>query len=195
METDKVKVSREIILEKTLALVDERDGIRNVTLRDIAKEVGCAHTNLYNYFGSLEDIFWEALGKVLNKLMEFSISGLSTESDPEESVNHILSRFMDFSMDHPGWYRLIWLDSLSGKPSPEVEAVLEAPAAGFTELIRTAKDELTPEQALSIGNVMLCYLHGELCIWLNDRSFLKDRQQVRQKIQDNLRSLYKLLIL
>lgn len=185
--------NKDFILEKTLNLIDERNGIKDVTLRDIAKKVGCAHTNLYNYFDSLDDIFWEALGEVLNKMIEFSIEDLHNEKDSEKALNIILSRLIDFSINHPGWYRLIWLDSLSGKPSQQIIESLKTPSIRFEEFIKAAMDENKQEKAHSIANIMMCYLHGELCIWLNSRSLEDDKENAKKRILSNLQKIYKQL--
>lgn len=185
--------NKDIILEKTLNLIDERNGIKDVTLRDIAKKVGCAHTNLYNYFDSLDDIFWEALGDVLNKMMEFSVEGLENEKNAEKALNMVLSRMIDFSIKHPGWYRLIWLDSLSGKPSPKIMEILKTPSVRFEEFIKTAMGEATQEKAHSIANIMMCYLHGELCIWLNSRSLEDNKESAKKRILSNLQKIYRQL--
>ncbi|MFD3449902.1 TetR/AcrR family transcriptional regulator [Microbacteriaceae bacterium 4G12] len=193
MEIVKCKLTKEIILEKTLALVDKRNGIRSVTLRDIAKEVGCTHTNLYNYFDSLDDIFWEALGKVLNMIMDYTTYGFNAQNGSEKGVNLILANLIDFYMNHPGWYRLVWLDSLNGKPSVEVEAILHKPSIGFAELIRAEKGEIMEEDAHTTGEIMMHYLNGEMCALINGRSFVNDREQVKQKLLFNLKNLYRLL--
>lgn len=189
----KKEKNKDIILEKTLNLIDERNGIKDVTLRDIAKKVGCAHTNLYNYFGSLDDIFWEALGNVLNKMMEFSVEGLDNEKDAEKALNILLSRLIDFSISHPGWYRLIWLDSLSGEPSPKIVKILKTPSVRFEGFIKAAMGETTQEKAHSVANIMMCYLHGELCIWLNGRSLADDKGNEKKRILSNIQKIYKQL--
>jgi len=33
-------------------VIDKEEGLRGVNLRKIAREIGCAHTNAYNYFDS-----------------------------------------------------------------------------------------------------------------------------------------------
>lgn len=194
MDTNKNKITKEIILENALLLIDERDGIRNVTLRDIAKKIGCAHTNLYNYYGSLEEIFWESLAQVLIKMMNYSGEGLNTISKPKEAVYTILSRFIDFSMDHPGWYRLTWLDLLSGKPSPQVEAILQTPGGNLAELIQVTNEEITKEKAESIAQILVGYIQGEITIWLNGRSLTNDGEVIKQRAMTNLKKLYELLI-
>ncbi|WP_411167546.1 TetR/AcrR family transcriptional regulator [Clostridium sp. MB05] len=193
MKSDKKHVSKEIILETTLSLIDKNEGIKDVTLRDIAKKVGCAHTNLYNYFSSLDEIFWEALGKVLLIMMDYSSDSLSNEKDDEEKFFLILSNLIDFSTEHPGWYRFIWFESIGGKPSPEVTKILNKPGEGFSELIKISNKNISNEKANYIGNILHSYLHGELCKWINNRSFINTREETKAIVLSNLKYLYKLL--
>ncbi|MBU5486011.1 TetR/AcrR family transcriptional regulator [Clostridium sp. MSJ-11] len=194
MKNDKKHVSKEIILEITLSLIDKNEGIKNVTLRDIAKKVGCAHTNLYNYFSSLDEIFWEALGQVLLMMMDYSSNGMSDKKDDEERFFLILSNLIDFSMEHPGWYRFIWFESIGGNPSPEVTKILNKPGEGFSDLIKMSNKNIPNERANYIGNILHSYLHGELCKWINNRSFINTREETKAIILSNLKYLYKLLI-
>ena len=194
LKNDKKHVSNEIILETTLSLIDKNEGIKNVTLRDIAKKVGCAHTNLYNYFSSLDEIFWEALGKVLIIMMDCSSNGLSNKKDDEEKFFLILSNLIDFSMEHPGWYRFIWFESIGGNPSHEVTKILKKPGEGFSDLIKVNNKNISSEKASYIGSILHSYLHGELCKWINNRSFINTIEETKAIILSNLKYLYKLLI-
>lgn len=194
LRNDKKHVSKEIILETTLDLIDKTEGTKDVTLRDIAKKVGCAHTNLYNYFSSLDEIFWEALGQVLLIMMDYSSNGLSNEKDDEEKFFLILSNLIDFSMEHPGWYRFIWFESIGGNPSSEVNRILNKPGEGFSDFIKMSNKNISNERANSIGNILHSYLHGELCKWINNRSFINTREETKAIILSNLKYLYKLLI-
>jgi len=195
MTANRKHVSKEIIIETTLRLIEENEGIKDVNLRGIAKIIGCAHTNLYNYFNSLDEIFWESLAQVLLKMLNDVESNLDAETDPEEKFYLLLSNIIDFYMDHPGWYRLIWLESIGGEPSSEVSKILRIPSEGFTAgLIKLSNHKFSEEKAELIGDILLTYLHGELCKWINNRSFKNGKEETKIKIFSNLKYLYKLLI-
>ncbi|AJA49893.1 transcriptional regulator, TetR family [Clostridium pasteurianum DSM 525 = ATCC 6013] len=195
MQTNRKNVSKEIIIETTLRLIEEKGGIKDVNLREIAKNIGCAHTNLYNYFNSLDEIFWEALGQVLLKMIDYVDVNLAYETDPEEKLYLALSNIIDFSMDHPGWYRLIWLEAIDGTPSSEVNEILHLPTRGFNAmLIKLSNNKLSEERANLIGDILMTYLHGELCKWINNRSFKNSRSETKMSVFSNLKYLYKLLI-
>lgn len=193
MINTKDRITKELIIECTLKLIDEKLGIRNVSLRDIAKEMGCAHTNIYNYFSSLDEIFWESLGYVLVKMMSYSSENLDKCTAPQYILPTVLSNLIHFSMDHPGWFKLIWLDSIGGTPSSEVVDILHKPSEGFIDLVKMSNNELTQEKATLIAEILLPYLHGELCIWINNRSFTSNREQLKERILLNLSLIYESL--
>ncbi len=56
----KKNISKEQIIDTTLELLKDKSDIRTINLREIARVLGCAHTNLYNYFPSFQDLLWEA---------------------------------------------------------------------------------------------------------------------------------------
>ena len=148
MPNKKNNINKEAVVETAVRMIDENKGLRNVTLRVIAKEMGCAHTNLYNYFDNLDEIYWEALGSVLAKMIAYSIKDTDRQKDPGEKIFETISNIIDFSFDHEGWYRLIWFEPLSGEPSPEVREILFRPAETFTSaLMEASEKELSKDEA------------------------------------------------
>ena len=197
MQGNKKNVNKESIVKTAVQLIDENIGTKNVTLRTISKENGCAHTNLYNYFGSLDEIYWEALGNVLLKLLDYSNVDENVIIDPEEKLFITISKIIDFSLDHPGWYRLIWFEEIQGEPSEEVMKVLLTPSEGFSNSIIEVnkkiitKEEISKEKAEMISDILWGYLHGELSKWINKRSFIDNREEMKQYILSNFKFLYK----
>ncbi|ADL53943.1 TetR/AcrR family transcriptional regulator [Clostridium cellulovorans] len=193
MEDSKKHISRELILETTLSLIDENKSIKDVSLRVIAKKVGCAHTNLYNYFSSLEEIFWETLGELLLIMIEFCGNGVDEETNQERKIFLVFSNLIDFCMNHPGWYSFIWFEPMGGKPSPRVIEILKRPGAKLAELIKIANN-ISNERAKLIYDILHSYMHGELSKWINKRSFISKSEQTKQIILSRIKGLYRLLL-
>jgi len=184
-----------MILETTLRLIEEKGGTKDVNLREIAKNVGCAHTNLYNYFDSLDDIYWEALAQVLLKMIDYSDRTITDESEPEAKFYSFLLNIIDFSMGHPGWYRLIWQESIGGTPSSQINNILSLPGSGFEAAIaKASNNKLSEEKASFIGDILFTYLHGELSKWINNRSYRNSPEETKVKIFSNLKYLFGLLM-
>lgn len=200
MSADRKKVNKEIILDVTLHMIDEKEGIKDVNLREIAKRIGCAHTNLYNYYSSLDEIYWAALAKVILNMFDYVGVHLQESNEQKESIESkqqfflFLSYIIDFSMEHKGWYKLMWMEAIGGEPSYEIKRVLDNPSGAFQEEISKLNDSFTQEDVIAISDILHSYLHGELVKWMNDRSDLNSPQEVKNKIMANLKYLFELLI-
>lgn len=188
-------VSKDLIIHTTLRLIEEKEGLKEVNLRGIAKEIECAHTNLYNYFSSFDEIMWESLGSVLLKMIHFVESNTISSDNDEEVLYSALEAIVTFSVTHPGWYRLIWLEPIEGEPSPQIAEILIRPAAGFNDSIKKASGGvITDEKASLVANILYSYLHGEVCKWINGRMPISSKDEMITMVMSNLKRLYTLLV-
>lgn len=195
MNPGKKDISKELVIDMALQLIEKNGSVKDVNLRGIAKELGCAHTNLYNYFNSLDELFWEALGRVLQEMINYVDARSDFETDPQKRLVLILSNIIDFSMAHPEWYRLIWLESLGGgQPAPDVRESLKKPGMALSAVIGKANVHLSEERVRFIGNILTTYMHGELSRWINNRSFYGSLEETKSMILSNINYLYQLLI-
>lgn len=195
MNPTKRNVNRETIIDTAVLMIDENDGIKDVTLRAIGQRMGCAHTNLYNYFGSLEEIYWECLGRaMLIMLDEMGREDLPVP-DQEEKLFLSLSRMMDFFFAHPGWHRLIWLEPLRGKPPQNVEAVISLASGSFArQVVKASGAVLSDARVNQLCHIMYCYLYGEINTWMTHRHEMGTCEKVKESTQDNLRFLFRLAL-
>jgi len=188
-------ITREMIVETAAGMIEENCGIRNVTLREIAKRLGCAHTNLYNYFSGLSEIYWEVAGWILTQLIADARLRELREKIPEGNIFSMLSQFVDFSIDHPGWYQFLWLESLVGEPSPHVVEVLQSPTDYIGEAVRkTAGMKVPDESVKQIGDIMFNYTYGEISTWIHQRSAGDSREALQKRIDTNLHLIYSLML-
>lgn len=191
----KKTVTREMVIDTAARMIEENNGIKNVTLREIAKQLGCAHTNLYNYFDSLAEIYWEAAAWILLRLISEAKQKEQREGIAEGDLFSMLEQFVDFSIDHPGWYQFLWHESLIGKPSPHVAEVLQRPTDYIRKAVRiTAGKEIPEEKVEQIGDIMFNYTFGEISTWVHHRSANNPRSVLKERIGTNLHQIYSLMI-
>jgi len=99
------------IIEVTLELINREGGVQGVNLRQIARLLSCAHTNLYNYFSDGNELLWAALDEAGVKLREFVLAGLDQIEDPGLRMSYYYSRLLDFYLKnkagsaYSGWSR------------------------------------------------------------------------------------------
>jgi AcrR family transcriptional regulator len=198
---------KERFVAMTLEMLDEGVGARELNLRTIARRLGCAHTNAYNYFASLEDLLWWSLREALERMVNGGSLPDSDESRRYLSVpRDPLRAYIDFAMNHPEWYRLVWMVPLNGPPPPEVLAYLPVPGRMLVEWL---EDYLGRKAGASVvqganttagreGEVEACarilhrYIHGELAILTTGR-LLDPVDQFRRKLVENTDRLFRQL--
>ncbi|MFP4364140.1 MAG: TetR/AcrR family transcriptional regulator [Spirochaetia bacterium] len=179
--------TREQFIETALSQIDKSTGLRDLNLRKVAKAVGCAHTNVYNYFSSFDDLLWYALRDVLKKMIGFSAHTLEENAGFADFVeSHI-----DFALGHKGWYRFIWIDRLSGEPPAEVYEYFSVPANQFLEKVASAARKRTDDEYVKkAAEILHGYLHGKLCILVSDREDSTDRNAVKKDIVSGITLLF-----
>lgn len=150
---------RDSFVDAVLGMLDEGTGIREVNLRAVAQRIGCAHTNAYNYFASFEELLWWSLRGALERMVGFT--------DPE--AEDLIDGYIAFALEHPAWYRLIWLDRLGGDPPPEVKEFLRVPANVFETWVSEHLGSGRTVGLEEATRILHGYLHGELAAIVSER--------------------------
>ena len=189
---------RQRLVDITLRLIEENNGCRGVNLRQIAARARCAHTNVYNYFDSLEALFWAAMDQALERLIDYTLTQLQNPASKSAPLRHFLESQIDYSLAHPAHYRLFWLEPLSGKPSPQVMKRLEEMRVFWSHLIATetiasAKTVLTEADLIQAGQIIHGYYHGELCKLVSREEFITTSADVKERIVGNTLALVRII--
>lgn len=193
------QINREMITETAALLIEETGERKSVTLREIAKRLGCAHTNLYNYYGSLNEIWWDAAAWILRRMMSETREEIVNEGPAtgvsEQDLLRIFLKFFDFSVDHPGWYRFLWLEKQEGSPSPEAAKTLaNAMGSVYGTLGALTGDTMSPDKVRQLSDIMFCYTYGEITSWLHNRRSHESRDEMRERLTVNLKLMYSLFL-
>lgn len=186
------------LVDIALQLIEKNNGCRGVNLRQIAARARCAHTNVYNYFDSLESLFWAALDRALERLIAHSRSRLQTPAAKKAPLRTFLEAQVDYSLDHPAHYRLFWLEPLAGKPSTQVLARLDEMRTFWTNLIGgevIAKSRRTLSQAelTQAGQMIHGYFHGEMCKLVSRQEFVGASKDAKKRIVGNTLALVEII--
>jgi AcrR family transcriptional regulator len=184
----------ERLLDCTLDLIDERGSSRGVNLREIAKRAGCAHTNAYNYFYNLEELFWYALARLLKRMERYMVEKVGIVYDSDQYFEKFILSQIDFAFEHPGWYRFIWLEHISGSPPRVVTRYWEKISADFVLVIfALSRKKLSQQQSECVAQIIRGYIHGEICSMLSGKMHQGERDRMQSKIIENAQTLLKAL--
>ena len=173
---------KEAFIDAVLSLPDEGTGLREINLRKAARRVGCAHTNAYDYFTSYEELLWWSLRGALEQL--------TAPVNPDK--DDLVEAYVDFALKHPAWYRLIWVEPLTGDPPPEVAAFLPVPSRQYTRWLERISGALSGEDLELRGRILHAYLHGELAAITAGR-VPGDREEMKKRVMSGASLLFRLL--
>jgi AcrR family transcriptional regulator len=105
-----------------------RKGYHEMTLRDIAREVGTDRANIYYYFADKEELLTDLVHKALLENAEKFAEVADSESSPREKVRECI-RILMRQFDHHYPYLFIWvhldLSKLEGLEQGKIERLAE----------------------------------------------------------------------
>lgn len=91
----------------------EKDGLENVTIRNVAKLAGYHNATLYNYFENLEHLVLFASMKYLREYTKALPSYVEKACNPHDKYFLIWECFCKYSFENPKIYKLIFFSEFS----------------------------------------------------------------------------------
>ncbi len=161
---------RKEILEKCLNLFG-RKGYSNVTIREIAEEVGVSTGTLYHYFPTKQKI----LEQMFSYVRETNVGQYLEQVASINSVEERLDKIADFWIEHEELYQnimLLAIDLLRNDKSDNSETVFNEFSEYYTHVMST-KLNLSTEFAKSLFIYILGLIFHSL---LTPKSFSYSRQ-------------------
>jgi AcrR family transcriptional regulator len=179
-------------VEVTLELIEEQGGSTNVSLREVARRVGCAPTNVYNYFDGFSGLLWEALRRAVMDYAQALGKGLDDAMAPLDYFRQVITNYVTYSQEHPGLYRFISLDPVNEGDYPdEVVGTVEALVAWLVDVIVACAPGTSHADAENTCFVIDAYISGESANLITDRAF--PGTDIAQRMFDNSVRLFTLL--
>ncbi len=112
------------------------EGLKSVSVRNIADRAGYSYATLYNYFSDVKDLIFECVKDFQDEATEF----IETETRHSErglpKIKSIAQAYMKYFVQYPGTFELFYIEKTSdvAKGQPTIE------------LINTFLDRLTLEE-------------------------------------------------
>jgi|GEM_PF-571260 len=191
-------ISKGQIVEAVLELADKRQNMRSAGFRDIARRLGCAHTNLYNYFDSYDSLLWGAKEEIVRRLYGEVKERLIHSKGSNEALETFFSAILDTYLSHTGWFYLTWFEQ---QDSPRlqshydltvstVDMMVEALTAIFAD---TGSHVELNAMRMNLHNVN-AYVHGELSIYLAGRGLIREEQPFKDYVVKQAARMMRLLV-
>lgn len=164
---------RRMILESSRDIV-ERDGIKGLSARAIAKKIGYSPGTLYNVFRNLDDL----LLTIQVALLEDAVATLRAVPDhegPQKHLRALAGSYLDFAIANRRLWNLLFQHTPSaGKQSFEAldqhfQTMIAILRAALDPMMRTSSPASIDQMARSIWLA----LHGISAIAVNDKTVLR----------------------
>lgn len=188
------KITGEQVISTTLELIKAKEGLSQVNLREIARQLGCAHTNLYNYFSSLEEVLWRAHQEVQLRLLNYVTDNLEN-IQTNLRLEYISARFIEFYLENKGWFKLLWFEKFDqDRPKENIEITVKVVDAFIDILSETYGNQITKEDCRYILHTVHCYLNGEISIYISGRGLIKDETEFKTYVSKESLKMTNLLV-
>ncbi|HSR55496.1 MAG TPA: TetR/AcrR family transcriptional regulator [Alphaproteobacteria bacterium] len=102
-----LKAARKIVAEQ---------GLRGLTARGVAREIGYTIGTIYNCFENLDDLILQMNGETLD-LLYAAMTENALPEGPENALKALIARQLHFAARNPG----LWAAVFAHEPPPEVE--------------------------------------------------------------------------
>ena len=196
----KKNITKEQIVKTALELMRNKSDLGGLNLREIARTLGCSHTNLYNYFPSYSDLLWETHAALQEIFMELLMKKLEAANTAELRLAYFFEAFVEMYLDNKGWFRLAWQEYIGGeRPPRDVEAIETANQALNRHLHEIWK-ELTDEypdvgQTSRVLHNTHCYIVGEVSNYLLGRGLINQDDELKAYIVREAVRMFKLCLM
>ncbi len=182
----KKNITKEFIVEAVTEAVREKRVISELTVREIAKIIGCSHPNIYNHFSGIEEIMWEVLGNVFRKMRQESAKAESDETDSEKKLKKYITGWVNFDIENPGLYRILWYYEFKGEMPHHIRVIAENAGQNLARFLMTCFPEIdTAQKAKCISEMLIAYVHGEISIVMAKRNMVFKSEDIVEKIFQN----------
>jgi AcrR family transcriptional regulator len=196
----KKNITKEQIIETALDLMKNKSDLRGLNLREIARTLGCAHTNLYNYFPSYNDLLWETHATLQEIFMDMLIKKLNAANTAELRLAYFFEVFIDLYIDNKGWFRLAWHEYIGDeRPQRDIE-VTEATNKALNKYISEIWKELSGEYPNAdttrrVFHNTHCYIVGEISNYLLGRGLIENEAELKAYIIHEAIRMFKLCLI
>lgn len=195
----KKNISKEQVIDTVLELLKNDSDINKLNFREIARTLGCAHTNLYNYFPSYNDLLWESHSAILNNFI-MEIKSRMSDEIAKHSVTSFFEVIVNMYMDNKGWFRLSWHEYIKGeRPESDIEIAKNANQFlnDYAMVICEKVFSKCPDRqrVKRILHNTHCYIIGEISNYLLGRSFADNEAEFRKYIINEAALMFKICLM
>ncbi len=102
-----------------------RDGVAGLTLRGVARDVGASHAAPKNHFDDLTGLLSELAAIGFTRFADRMQAAAATQTAPTDKLNAIGRAYVEFALDEPGLFQLMFRGERLDKTRPALTAAMQ----------------------------------------------------------------------
>lgn len=162
-------IARDEILARACELYLS-DGLEGFSMRTLAGSMGVTAPALYRHYESKEGLLLDVIGEAYTVYGQYLYQALGG-STPEERFRMAGTAFMDFALEHPRFFEMVYAapEMLGFEELPEeLAARANAVKQFWIDRVRECMDAglLEERDAMAVGLTMWAHCHGLVSIYL-----------------------------
>ena len=143
-------------------LLFRQEGYAKVSMRKIAKEIGCTPMTLYGYYAGKIDVLKSLWGGVFEEVFG-ELKALPFDPDAAHYLRALSLAYVDYWIRHPDYYRLVFM--AEGVTQPDVSLFVDNPEivahySIFLLSLQKLYSDRTEADVKQAFDFMLSTLHG-----------------------------------
>ncbi len=169
-----------------------QSGEGGITIREIAKATGRSPMGLYRYFGDREEIIAFLRAQAFDTFSDALEKAFASGRDAFERARAVGSAYLDFALEHPDAYRLMF--DMRRPDDSKYPALAAASRRAGETVTRHVKDLakvgiVQPGDTAKIGASLWAAAHGVIVLYLAGR--LPPGVDVREFYQETMRLTFR----
>lgn len=157
--TSRARLDRDLIVQTAARLADEY-GLAQVTLANLAQELGVRSPSLYNHVNGLQEVRDLLTVHALNMLLQQMIRIDRESKDqlaPKDSIHALGRAYLDFARSHPGLYEAGLIKAQENHQS-EIKELSDELVGLFVNVLK--RYGLRDDEVIHAVRGLRCLLHG-----------------------------------
>lgn len=95
------------------------EGLRNISVRNIAERAGYSYATLYNYFKDVRELIFECVIDFQEECQAFVISEVEKSQPGLEKIKAIAKAYVKYFIQYPGTFELFFLEKTNDVASKQ----------------------------------------------------------------------------
>lgn len=158
-------------------------------MRQIATELDCSSTTAYRYFKNKEEILVAVRASAFNRFCEVIEDATRSSPDPRKAARNVGHAYLDFALDHPDAYRMMF-DISQAEVTGHAELAEALARAGRSMVAYVAPlihEGIFRGDAEALGQMLWAAAHGLVMLRLS--GIVTDDTELRQLHETTMSAL------